>query len=51
MNELQRTLKYELENVSDRIYNRTETAIDKLRDKYQDFDGSYSINVKVGSVR
>ena len=51
MNELQRTLKYELENVSDRIYNRSETAIDKLRDKYQDFDGSYSINVKVGSVR
>ncbi len=51
MNELQRTLKYELENAADRIYSRTESAIDKLRDKYQDFDGSYSINVKVGSVR
>lgn len=51
INELQRTLKYELENVSDRIYSRTESVIDKLRDKYQDFDGSYSINVKVGSVR
>lgn len=51
MNELQRTLKYELENVSDRIYSRTESVIDKLRDKFQDFDGEYSINVKVGSVR
>lgn len=51
MDELQRTLKYELENVADMIYSKTETAINKLRDKYQDFDGEYSINVKVGSVR
>ena len=51
MDELQRTLKYELENTSQGIYNRTESAIDKLRDKYQDFDGQYIINVRVGSVR
>lgn len=51
MNELERTLKYELENACQRIYDKTESAIDKLCDKYQDFDGGYDVNVRVGNIR
>ena len=51
MNDLQSSLKSELETVSQKIYYKTETLIDQLRDKYQDFDGEYSINVRVGNVR
>lgn len=51
MNDLQDSLKDRLETVAQNIYNKTETAIDRLREKYQDFDGEYNINVKVGNVR
>ena len=51
VNDLQSSLKRKLEDISESIYNRTSYELDKLRNKFQDFDDEYNINVKVGSVR
>ncbi len=46
-----RTLQIEIEKVASRLQSETSSAIDRLREKYSNYDGEYNINVTVGDIK
>ncbi len=46
-----RMLQIEIEKVASRLQSETSGAIDRLREKYSNYDGEYNINVEVGDIK
>ncbi len=46
-----RTLQIQIEKVASRLQSETSSAIDRLREKYSNYDGEYNINVTVGDIK
>lgn len=50
-NDFQSSLKTLIENTSNNIINETGSAIEKLRNQYQNYDGEFNMNVEVGNLK